>query len=129
MSTLTPKREKFCQAIASGKTQADAYREAFNASKMKDSTIHKRASELMANGEIKGRVETLREPIIKKSQLTLDGHLNDLLGLRNLAAKSNQYAVAVNAEIARGKAAGLYVEKIEANLTNKPLPSSIDEFV
>ncbi len=56
---LTPKQESFAQAVASGKTQADAYRAAFNASKMKAETIQKRASELMARGEVRGRVKDL----------------------------------------------------------------------
>lgn len=57
---LTAKQEEFCQAIADGMTQADAYRTAYNSEAMKSASIHKRASELMANGEIAGRVEELR---------------------------------------------------------------------
>jgi hypothetical protein len=114
---LTPKQEAFAQEIASGKSQADAYRIAFNAGKMKPETIYKRASELMANGEITGRVQELREPVVQKVQLTLEAHLTDLQKLRNMAVKKEQYSAAISAEIARGRAAGLYVEKSEVTIT------------
>lgn len=64
---LTTKQEAFAQAIADGMTGADAYRTAYDAKKMKDSTIHKRASELLANGVVAGRVDELRQHIAKKA--------------------------------------------------------------
>lgn len=108
---LTPKQELFAQNVASGKTQADAYRAAYNAGKMKPETVIKRASELMSNGDITGRVAELRKPIVEKVKLTLESHLNDLKTLRNAAAKAMQYSAAITAEGLRGKAAGLYSER------------------
>lgn len=58
---LTPKQEKFAQAVASGMTQADAYRHAYNAENMADSTIWSRASELAADGKVSGRIKALQE--------------------------------------------------------------------
>lgn len=66
MTKLTPKQERFCQEIVKGKSQSDAYRAAFNAKKMKDETIHKRASELMAGREVKGRIADIQAPVIAK---------------------------------------------------------------
>lgn len=59
--TLTPKQEKFAQAVASGMTQADAYRHAYSAENMADSTIWSRASELAADGKVSGRIKALQE--------------------------------------------------------------------
>lgn len=67
---LTPKQEKFTQCIADGMTQADAYRTAFDAGNMKPETIHKRASELMGNGEVTGRVQELRGKLATKALWT-----------------------------------------------------------
>jgi hypothetical protein len=112
--SLTAKQEVFAQAVARGLTQADAYREAFNVSaETKPETIYKRASELMSRGEIAGRIEALRAPVAKKAQITLEKHLEDLMVLRNAAVKDKKWAAAIQAEIARGKAAGIYVEKHE----------------
>ncbi len=50
---LTPKQETFSQEVASGKTQAEAYRTAYNAKGMKSATIDSKASILMAQGKIR----------------------------------------------------------------------------
>ena len=114
---LTPKREKFAQAVASGKNHGEAYRIAFDAGNMKPETIRKRASELAAKGDVRGRIEALREPAVEKVGITLESHLRDLLSLRNLAAKEKQMSAAISAEIARGKAAGVVAaEKINATI-------------
>lgn len=106
-SALTPKREKFAQAVASGKNQSDAYRSAFDAAGMKPATINVKASELMADGKVRGRVEELRQPIAEAAQITLESHLRDLLALRDMAAEEKQMSAAIAAEVARGKAAGV----------------------
>ena len=61
---LTVKQEKFVQNLIKGMSQREAYKNSYDASKMKDETIDKRASELMQKGEIKGRYEEL----IKKTE-------------------------------------------------------------
>jgi len=112
---LTSKEEKFAQLVASGKTQADAYRGAYDAKNMLDATIASKASIVMAKGHVRARVEELRKPIVSKVQMTLETHLEDLLELRRLAVQDGKYAAAVSAEIARGKAAGLIVDKAEVD--------------
>ena len=126
---LTPKQEKFAQGVASGKNQSDAYREAYDARKMKASSINVNASKLMADAKVTQRVAELRKPVAEKAQMTLESHLRDLMMLRNMAVKEKQISAAIAAEIARGKAAGVHVEKSEQLVTTKELPSSVDEFV
>lgn len=115
--SLTSKQEAFAQAVATGKTQADAYRLAFNATKMKAATIQQCASRLMADRNVSARVEELRKPVVEAVQVTLEAHLRRLEELSKKAEDEGKYAAAVTAEIARGKASGLYVEKAE--LTGK----------
>ena len=57
---LTPKQERFAQLVAGGKTYADAYREAYNATG-KDSTAHSEGSRLMKNPQISTRLEQITE--------------------------------------------------------------------
>jgi phage terminase small subunit len=111
--SLTPKQEAFAQAVASGMTQADAYRSAYNADKMKPETIQNSAYKLMQDGDITARIEELRAPIAAKAQITLESHLDDLLRLRRMAEDNNDIKAAISAEIARGKAAGIIVDKKE----------------
>lgn len=119
---LTPQQEKFAQSVASGMNQSDAYR---NAYKVKPNTKHEsvnvNASKLMADTNIALRVDDLRKPAVIAAQMTLESHLNDLKGLRNMATKANQYGAAISAEVARGKASGLYTEKVDANITHRLL--------
>ena len=52
------RHERFAQIVASGKTQADAYRTVFPSSrKWKDSAVHVKGSELA--GKVKGRIDEL----------------------------------------------------------------------
>lgn len=78
---LTAKQEEFCQAIADGMTQADAYRTAYNSEAMKPASIHKRASELMADGEIAGRVEELRAMLTAQALWTREDSVRELSGI------------------------------------------------
>jgi hypothetical protein len=114
---LTPKQERFAQLVAEGKTQADAYRGAYDVGEnTKAATVIKRAGELMTDGAITGRIEELRKPIIEAVGITLESHLKDLMTLRNLAVKNNQINAAITAEIARGKAAGVSTDRVEATI-------------
>lgn len=93
---MTPKQEAYCQAIADGMTQADAYRTAFNAGKMKPETIHKRASELMSNGEVTGRVVELKAKLAEKALWTREDSVRTLQSvLADPDAKPNDKTGAV----------------------------------
>jgi len=63
---LTAKQENFCQCIADGMTQADAYRAAYSAEKMADKTIWEKASALMADGKVSARVDELRQALAQR---------------------------------------------------------------
>lgn len=126
MADLTPKQESFCLAYLETGSASEAYRQAYDAEGMKPETINKRASELLLNGEIAGRLESLRAPVREAAQISLRQHLDDLKRLRDLAEASEKYGPAIQAEVARGKASGLYVEKTEVTgKDGSPLLSGI----
>ena len=64
---LTAKQEAFCQAIVSGKSQADAYRSAYNAGKMKPETVQRNAHTLAKNSKVATRIDAIRAPVIEKA--------------------------------------------------------------
>lgn len=129
--SLTPKQEAFAQAIVAGVSQSDAYRAAYKVRpNTKPESVNQNASRIMANVNIMSRVAELREPVAKKAQITLESHLDDLMRLRNMAAKEKQYSAAISAEIARGKASGVHVEKSEQTVSTRTLePVPDDEFL
>ena len=53
----------------------------------------------------------LREENQKKYEITFERHIAELAKLRELAIKRGSFSSAVNAEVSRGKAAGLYIER------------------
>ena len=53
----------------------------------------------------------LREEYQKKYAVTFERHITELGKIRQDALKKGAWSAAVNAEVARGKAAGLYVEQ------------------
>lgn len=111
---LTSKQEAFAIAVASGKTQADAYRDAYNVKPTTSpASVQNKASLLMKKGEVRVRVEELKKPIIEASGITLESHLNRLAHLGQKAEEAESYTAAISAEVARGKVAQLYTERVE----------------
>ena len=53
----------------------------------------------------------LREEWQKKYEVTYEKHISELGKIRQDALKKGAWSAAVNAEVARGKAAGLYIEQ------------------
>ena len=104
---LTPKQEIFCLAYRKSGNASEAYRQAYDAGKMKPETINRTAKELLDNGKIAARLAELRAPAVETAQITLQGHLKDLAEIRDAAMASDNHGAAVSAEVARGKAPGL----------------------
>ena len=69
---LTVKQEAFAQGLASGLSNADAYRAAYDASNMKDNTIHAEASRLSASPTISARVREILDGKAIKNSMFLD---------------------------------------------------------
>jgi len=53
----------------------------------------------------------LREEIQKKYEVTFENHITELARLRDESKGKGAWSAAINAEVARGKAAGLYVDQ------------------
>ena len=61
MKLLTPKQEKFCIEYIKLNNATKAYKRAYNTTNMKASTINRKAVEVLANGNVRARVNELRE--------------------------------------------------------------------
>lgn len=82
---LTPKQEKFVNALVSGMSQREAYMSAYNAQRMKPDTIDKRACELLKNGKIAGRFDQLTAEAAEAAGWTRERAIRDLLEVRDIA--------------------------------------------
>ena len=110
---MTPKREEFCLAYMETGYAAEAYRRAFDAENMKPETIYKRASELLANGDIKGRLAELQALAAEKAVVTVLSLTEELEQARALALSTSQPSAAVSASLGKAKLHGLLKDKVD----------------
>lgn len=114
--SLTQKQKNFCTEYVKCGNAAEAYRRAYRAEKMKPATVQNNAYKLMCNNDIATMLQSLRDAAAKEAQVTLEGHLNKLAELRDMAIAEGQLSAAITAEVSRGKAAGLYTERVHADV-------------
>lgn len=116
---MTPKREAFCLAYIETGNASEAYRRAFDAENMKAETVTKRASELLDNGEVKGRLSELREPILKRHGNTVDDLLDELEKARARALEADRPAAAVSATMGKARLLGLDRQQIDVTVDHR----------
>jgi len=85
---LTAKQEAFCQAIADGLGQSDAYRMAYNAEGMKDSTVYPKASRMINEGKIRTRVDELKAQVQEKQLWTREMSVKGLIQAYRIAQEA-----------------------------------------
>ena len=110
---LTEMQMKFAHEIVTNEGRKNATECATDAGYTKDTAVVK-ASQLQ-NPKLYPLVVKyigeLREEYQKKYAVTFERHISELGKIRQDALKKGAWSAAVNAEVARGKAAGLYVEQ------------------
>lgn len=110
---LTGKQEAFCQAIVSGCSQADAYRTAYNAAKMKPETIQRCAHELMRDPKVSARVDELRAPVIAALQYGLKEAMQEAREAFEVARSKENGGAMTAAATLRAKLNGLLIDRSE----------------
>ena len=110
---LTEMQMKFAHEIVTNEGRKNATECAIDAGYTKETAVVK-ASQLQ-NPKLYPLVVKyigeLREEYQKKYAVTFERHISELAKIRIDALKKGAWSAAVNAEVARGKAAGLYVEQ------------------
>ena len=113
LKQLTPKQIKFAQELVYNEGRKTATQCAIDAAYSED-RAHVTASELQNPKMyplVVQYIGQLRNEIRKKYDIDFDSHLMHLGKMRNDALDAKAWTAAINAEVARGKAAGLYVEQ------------------
>ena len=110
---LTEMQMKFANEVVSNEGRRYVYECAIEAGYAKD-RARQTASELQ-NPKlfplVVKYIGELREEYQKKYAVTFERHITELGKIRQDALKKGAWSAAVNAEVARGKAAGLYIEQ------------------
>ena len=123
---LTPKQEKFAQNVAKGMKKNEAAKKAGYSEK----NAARAGTVLTSNSNpvVQKRIHQLQTKAADKASLSLGNHLTDLKEIRDGAMRNGAWSAAVTAEVARGKAAGLYVNRSEL-IVNRVDTMSKDEVV
>lgn len=119
MATLTPKQTRFCQLYVELGNASKAYRQSYHADNMSNTTIHRKASELLAMDKIKRQVDELQAGHRQRHDLTVDDLLAELEEARiaALTCETSQTSAAVSATMGKAKLLGL--DKQVHELTGK----------
>jgi len=88
---LTIKQEKFVQNLIKGMSQREAYKNSYNASKMKDEVIDNKASELFNKGEVRVRYEELTKQLEDESIMSAKERMKWLSKVVNGEIKHTSY--------------------------------------
>jgi phage terminase small subunit len=110
---LTDIQRKFAELYVYNEGRKSPYEAAVEAGYATESA-RVRASELRNVGRyplVVKYIGELREEIQQKYEITFEKHIRELARLREEALKKGSFSSAVNAEVARGKAGGLYIEQ------------------
>jgi phage terminase small subunit len=110
---LTPKQMKFAELLVTNEGRMTAT-EAAKQAGYEPERARFTASELRNPNRyplVVKYIGELRTDLQKKYEVTYENHVSELAKIRNDALKKGAWSAAVNAEVARGKAAGLYVEQ------------------
>ena len=110
---LTEMQKKFAHELVSNEGRKYAYQCAIDAGYSKDRS-RQTAYELCNPKHhplVVKYIGEIREEYQKKYAVTFERHITELGKIRQDALKKGAWSAAVNAEVARGKAAGLYIEQ------------------
>jgi len=113
VTRLTEMQMKFAHEIVSNEGRKNGTECAISAGYAQDSA-GVRAAELQNPKRfplVVKYIGELREEYQKKYAVTFERHIAELGKLRMEALKKGAWSAAINAEVARGKAAGLYIEQ------------------
>ena len=110
---LTEMQMKFAHEIVTNEGRKNGFECAVAAGYAEDSA-RVRASELQNPKRfplVVKYIGELREEYQRKYAVSFERHISELAKIRMEALKKGAWSAAVNAEVARGKAAGLYIEQ------------------
>ena len=110
---LTEMQQKFAHELVSNEGRKYAYQCAIDAGYAKD-RARQTAWELQnpkMHPLVVKYIGEIREEYQKKYAVTFERHISELGKIRQDALNKGAWSAAVNAEVARGKAAGLYIEQ------------------
>ena len=122
---LNSKQKKFCREYLKGQTATDS---AIKAGYTKDRKGAKTQGSVLLNHNpvVRNYLIELEMSLAERDAISLESHLGTLHDLREDAKDQGQIAAAITAEVHRGKAGGLYIDRREVLTAKIDLMSKDD---
>ena len=122
---LNSKQKKFCREYMKGQTATQA---AIKAGYTKDRKGAKTQGSVLLNHNpvVRNYLIELEMALAERDAVSLESHLSTLHDLREEARDQGQVSAAITAEVHRGKAGGLYIDRREILTANIDMISKDD---
>ena len=115
---LTAKQEQFAKAIAlDGMSYSDAYRSAYDTSKMTDKTINEKASLLKSNDKVRARIKELKKEVDSPRIMSAQKRKEWLTEIIN--DPNTDINARLKASDQLNRMEGEYVQKVEADVKSE----------
>jgi len=122
---LTPKQEKFCQCIATGMNQTEAYRAVYDVSKQNPNSVNRNAHALNSNTKIVSRIKELAAPAIKEVGITVQEILENIIRIGKKAEDSDRFGEALKAQELMGKHLKMFTDQVLVGGTGVPIEINV----
>jgi len=127
---LTDKQHKYVAGKLKGLSNADAYREAYNAHNMPPNQVWTRAGELASNSKVVEWLEYARREavaqLVDSTKYTQEAYIDELTSVISMALDARQYSTAITAIQAKGKTCGHISEQSTTTHIHKADKSMLD---
>lgn len=116
---LTGKQERFAQLVASGKTQADAYREAYDGNDEPRDGLYQNASTLAADTHVALRISRLTQRYAAVAEIDAGYVLERVKATAEAAEHAEEHSPALKGYALLGKHVGLFQDRTEIEVRVK----------
>ena len=129
---LTIKQEAFVRFYIETGNASEAYRRAYDAGKMKPTTINRNAHALLVDSKIATRIGEMQSKAANEHEITIEKLTEMTMATYKMATAIENPSAAVAAVLALGKLHGLIIEKKQVNgdhrhhHTTEPLSESAE---
>ena len=110
---LTEKRLNFVLGIQKGLSKSDAYRQAYDCTKMKPDSIWCNASKMASSTKVAQWLAYLKATQINEAIYTKEAHILDMAEAARACKEAKAWSAYVKAVESLGRCAGHYVDKSE----------------
>lgn len=110
---LSEQEMKFVEGLCAGKSQAEAYREAYGAEGYSDASLRVRACQKAATKKIRAHMRAYQAIGISHNLAARDNWIEMVLASAQRAENDGNHGAAMTGRVAVGKALGHMVDKVE----------------